>query len=109
MHSAVPPAHASENGAEERLTPVLLTALLTGLALMPVAWQQYQPGRGIDGPMVAVILGAGLLDGRVPVAGATGRDSLAAIGAPVTGVQTRGTLADNSPGGLDREEKRERQ
>jgi CzcA family heavy metal efflux pump len=44
-------------GAEERLTPVLLTALLTGLALLPVALQMKQPGHEIEGPMAVVILG----------------------------------------------------
>jgi CzcA family heavy metal efflux pump len=44
-------------GAEERLTPVLLTALLTGLALFPVALQLHQPGHEIEGPMAVVILG----------------------------------------------------
>ncbi|MFI4868409.1 MAG: efflux RND transporter permease subunit [Steroidobacterales bacterium] len=44
-------------GAEERLTPVLLTALLTGLALLPVAIQSRQPGHEIEGPMAIVILG----------------------------------------------------
>jgi Cu/Ag efflux pump CusA len=44
-------------GAEERLTPVLLTALLTGLALFPVAVQLHQPGHEIEGPMAVVILG----------------------------------------------------
>jgi len=44
-------------GAEERLTPVLLTALLTGLALLPVAVQSSQPGHEIEGPMAIVILG----------------------------------------------------
>jgi CzcA family heavy metal efflux pump len=44
-------------GAEERLTPVLLTALLTGLALLPVAIQTRQPGHEIEGPMAVVILG----------------------------------------------------
>src|ERR1700730_9626593 len=44
-------------GAEERLTPVLLTALLTGLALLPVAVQLRQPGHEIEGPMAVVILG----------------------------------------------------
>ncbi|HYB34253.1 MAG TPA: efflux RND transporter permease subunit [Steroidobacteraceae bacterium] len=47
-------------GAEERLTPVLLTALLTALALLPVAVQSRQPGHEIEGPMAIVILG-GLL------------------------------------------------
>ena len=44
-------------GAEERFTPVLLTALSTGLALLPVAWQLHQPGHEIEGPMAVVILG----------------------------------------------------
>jgi Cu/Ag efflux pump CusA len=44
-------------GAGERLTPVLLTALLTGLALLPVAIQSRQPGHEIEGPMAIVILG----------------------------------------------------
>lgn len=44
-------------GAEERLTPVLLTALLTALALLPVAVQMNQPGHEIEGPMAVVILG----------------------------------------------------
>jgi CzcA family heavy metal efflux pump len=44
-------------GAQERLTPVLLTALLTALALLPVAVQAHQPGHEIEGPMAIVILG----------------------------------------------------
>jgi len=44
-------------GAEERLTPVLLTSCLTGLALLPVALQLHQPGHEIEGPMAVVILG----------------------------------------------------
>jgi CzcA family heavy metal efflux pump len=44
-------------GAEERLTPVLLTALLTALALLPVALQSHAPGHEIEGPMAVVILG----------------------------------------------------
>ena len=44
-------------GAEERLTPVLLTALLTALALLPVALQSHEPGHEIEGPMAIVILG----------------------------------------------------
>jgi CzcA family heavy metal efflux pump len=48
---------AATRGAEERLTPVLLTALLTGLALLPVVLQLHQPGHEIEGPMAVVILG----------------------------------------------------
>jgi CzcA family heavy metal efflux pump len=48
---------AALRGAEERLTPVLLTALLTALALLPVAVQSNQPGHEIEGPMAVVILG----------------------------------------------------
>jgi CzcA family heavy metal efflux pump len=44
-------------GAQERLTPVLLTALLTALALLPVALQSNAPGHEIEGPMAVVILG----------------------------------------------------
>jgi Cu/Ag efflux pump CusA len=47
----------SMRGAEERLTPVLLTAMLTALALLPVALQLHQPGHEIEGPMAVVILG----------------------------------------------------
>jgi CzcA family heavy metal efflux pump len=47
----------SMRGAEERLTPVMLTAMLTGLALLPVALQLRQPGHEIEGPMAVVILG----------------------------------------------------
>jgi CzcA family heavy metal efflux pump len=44
-------------GAEERLTPVLLTSVLTALALLPVALQLHEPGHEIEGPMAIVILG----------------------------------------------------
>jgi len=44
-------------GSAERLTPVLLTALMTALALLPVAVQLHQPGHEIEGPMAVVILG----------------------------------------------------
>jgi len=47
-------------GATDRLLPILMTALVTGLGLLPVALAAGQPGGEIDGPMAIVILG-GLL------------------------------------------------
>ena len=44
-------------GATERLPSVLMTALVTALALLPLAISSDQPGREIEGPMAAIIVG----------------------------------------------------
>jgi len=47
-------------GAQERLVPILMTAAVTALGLMPLAIGLHQPGQEIEGPMAVTVLG-GLL------------------------------------------------
>jgi CzcA family heavy metal efflux pump len=55
---------AAIRGASERLVPILMTALVTGLGLLPLALGSGDPGREIEGPMAIVILG-GLITSTV--------------------------------------------
>lgn len=51
-------------GAQERLPSILMTGLVTALAMFPIAFNSDNPGREIMGPMAAIIIG-GLVSSTV--------------------------------------------
>jgi len=51
-------------GSVERVVPVLMTAVTTGLALVPLALAHDAPGNEIQSPMAVVIIG-GLISATV--------------------------------------------
>jgi Cu/Ag efflux pump CusA len=55
---------AALRGATERLAPILMTALVTGLGLLPLAVGSGDPGREIEGPM-AILIPGGLVTSTV--------------------------------------------
>jgi CzcA family heavy metal efflux pump len=44
-------------GANERLIPILMTAVVTALGLAPLAFGLHRPGQEIEGPMAITVLG----------------------------------------------------
>jgi CzcA family heavy metal efflux pump len=63
-HEGLSLEQAVVKGSEERLAPVLMTALCAGLALIPLVWAADEPGNEIQAPMGVVLLG-GLLTSTV--------------------------------------------
>lgn len=56
--------HTALRGVRERVTPIVMTALVTALGVVPLALGSGEAGREIEGPMAIVLLG-GLLSSTV--------------------------------------------
>jgi Cu/Ag efflux pump CusA len=50
-------ASLARRGARERVTPILMTALVTAFGVLPLALGNGEAGREVEGPMAVVILG----------------------------------------------------
>jgi Cu/Ag efflux pump CusA len=50
-------ADTAIRGAKERLPSILITALVTALAMLPIAMNSDSPGREVMGPMASIIIG----------------------------------------------------
>ena len=57
-------AETAIRGAQERLPSILITALVTALAMLPIAMNSDSPGREVMGPMASIIIG-GLISSTI--------------------------------------------